>query len=104
MVKPADKGKVRVKQDADYIFHELTRSICPECKTVIDAQIIIKETKVLMRKRCPTAGSSPSAPTTQWGTGRDPRPTGLGAGLDNARKKIAFAEKTNRLALQPADD
>ncbi|MQG27865.1 MAG: hypothetical protein FI723_05680 [SAR202 cluster bacterium] len=70
MVKPADKGKVRVKQDADYIFHELTRSICPECKTVIDAQIIIKETKVLMRKRCPTAGSSPSAPTIQWGTGR----------------------------------
>jgi len=54
LVKPADKGKVRVKQDADYIFHELTRSICPECKTVIDAQIIIKEKKVLMRKRCPT--------------------------------------------------
>jgi hypothetical protein len=27
----------RVKQDADYIFHELTRSICPERKTVIDA-------------------------------------------------------------------
>ena len=24
--------------------------------------------------------------------------------LDNAQKKIAFAEKTNRLALQPADD
>ena len=24
--------------------------------------------------------------------------------LDNARKKIAFDEKTNRLALQPADD
>jgi len=54
LVKPADKGKVRVKQDADYIFHGLTRSICPECKTVIDAQVIIKENKVLMRKRCPT--------------------------------------------------
>ena len=26
------KGKVRVKKDADYIFHELTRSICSECK------------------------------------------------------------------------
>ena len=56
MVKPADKGKVRVKQDADYIFHELTRSICPECKTVIDAQIIIQDNKVYMRKRCPTHG------------------------------------------------
>ena len=54
MVKPANKGKVRVKQDADYIFHELTRSICPECKTVIDAQILIQDNKVLMRKRCPT--------------------------------------------------
>jgi uncharacterized radical SAM superfamily Fe-S cluster-containing enzyme len=56
LVKPADKGKVRVKQDADYIFHELTRNICLECKTVIDAQINIKENKVLMRKRCPTHG------------------------------------------------
>ena len=56
MVKPADKGKARVKQDADYIFHELTRSIWLKCKTVIDAQIIIKENKVLMRKRCPTHG------------------------------------------------
>ena len=56
MVKPADKGKVSVKQDADYIFHELTRSICPECKTVIDAQIIIQDNKVYMRKRCPTHG------------------------------------------------
>ena len=56
MVKSVDKAKVRVKQDADYIFHELTRSICPECKTVIDAQILIKENKVLMRKRCPEHG------------------------------------------------
>ena len=47
---------LRVKQDADYIFHELTRSICPECKTVIDAQIIIRDNKVFMRKRCPTHG------------------------------------------------
>ncbi|MDA0734032.1 MAG: radical SAM protein [Chloroflexi bacterium] len=48
--------KSRVKQDADYIFHELTRSICPDCKTVIDAQIIIRDNKVFMRKRCPTHG------------------------------------------------
>ena len=46
----------RVKQDADYIFHELTRSICPECKTLIDAQIIIRANKVYMRKRCPQHG------------------------------------------------
>ncbi|PKB82116.1 MAG: hypothetical protein BZY88_05275 [SAR202 cluster bacterium Io17-Chloro-G9] len=46
----------RVKHDADYIFHDLTRSICPECKGVIDAQIIIRQNKVYMRKRCPTHG------------------------------------------------
>ena len=44
------------RQDADYIFHELTRSICPECKRVIDAQVIIRDNKVYMRKRCPDHG------------------------------------------------
>ena len=43
----------QAKQDADYIFHELTRSICPDCRRVIDAQIIIRANKVYMRKRCP---------------------------------------------------
>ena len=52
----APREKTRVKQDADFIFHELTRSICPECKTVIDAQIIIRDNKVYMRKRCPAHG------------------------------------------------
>ena len=46
----------QVKQDADFIFHELTRSICPECRKVIDAQIIIRQNKVYMRKRCPEHG------------------------------------------------
>ena len=40
-------------READFIFHELTRSICPECKRVIDAQVIIRDNKVYMRKRCP---------------------------------------------------
>ena len=46
----------RAKRDADYIFHELTRSICPECRKVIDAQIIIRDNRVYMRKRCPDHG------------------------------------------------
>ena len=50
------QGKPRVKQDADFIFHELTRSICPECKKVIDAQVIIRDKRVYMRKRCPAHG------------------------------------------------
>ena len=45
-----------MKQDADYVFYELTRSICPECRRVIDAQILIRDNKVYMRKRCPQHG------------------------------------------------
>jgi uncharacterized radical SAM superfamily Fe-S cluster-containing enzyme len=57
MVDSPDKtARTRVKQDADYIFHELTRSICPECKSVIDAQILIRDKRVYMRKRCPSHG------------------------------------------------
>ncbi|TAK21406.1 MAG: radical SAM protein [Chloroflexota bacterium] len=44
------------KKDADYVFYELTRSICPECRRVIDAQILLREGKVYMRKRCPEHG------------------------------------------------
>src|SRR5487761_984955 len=44
------------KRDADYVFYELTRSICPECRRVIDAQIILRDNKVYMRKRCPHCG------------------------------------------------
>jgi len=44
------------KRDADYVFYELTRSICPECRRVIDAQILLRNNKVYMRKRCPEHG------------------------------------------------
>ena len=44
------------KRDTDYVFHELTRSICPECKKVIDAQVLLRDNKVYMRKRCPEHG------------------------------------------------
>src|SRR5712664_4875164 len=44
------------KKDADYVFYELTRSICPECRRVIDAQIVLRDGKVYMRKRCPVCG------------------------------------------------
>ena len=55
-VPPVGAQSLRKKQDADYIFHELTRSICPECKRVIDAQIIIRQNRVFIRKRCPDHG------------------------------------------------
>ena len=44
------------KRDADYVFYELTRSICPKCLRTIDAQILLKDGRVIMRKRCPTHG------------------------------------------------
>ena len=46
----------QTKQDADYIFYELTRSICPKCLITIDAQILLKDGRVIMRKRCPEHG------------------------------------------------
>jgi len=44
------------KQDADYVFYELTRSICPVCRQVIDAKILLRNNKVYMHKRCPEHG------------------------------------------------
>jgi uncharacterized radical SAM superfamily Fe-S cluster-containing enzyme len=44
------------KHDADYVFYELTRSICPECQRVVDAHILLRDNKVYMRKRCPEHG------------------------------------------------
>lgn len=48
--------RIQHKRDADYVFYELTRSICPTCRRVIDAQILLRDDKVYMRKRCPEHG------------------------------------------------
>jgi uncharacterized radical SAM superfamily Fe-S cluster-containing enzyme len=45
-----------MRTDTDYVFHELTRSICPNCRRVIDAKVVLREGKVYMRKRCPDCG------------------------------------------------
>ncbi|HLK58209.1 MAG TPA: hypothetical protein VKU00_16700 [Chthonomonadaceae bacterium] len=46
----------QARQDLDYVFYELTRSICPECRRAIDAHILLRDNKVFMRKRCPEHG------------------------------------------------
>ena len=46
----------RQKVDRDDIFFELTRSMCPECRRIIDAQIRLRNNQVIMRKRCPDHG------------------------------------------------
>ncbi len=38
------------------VFHEITRSLCPECRQVIDAQVLIRDGAVILRKRCPEHG------------------------------------------------
>ncbi|MFD1662990.1 radical SAM protein [Streptomyces caeni] len=42
----------RRKADRDEVFLEYTKSICPLCKTVVDAQVNIRGSKVYLRKRC----------------------------------------------------
>jgi uncharacterized radical SAM superfamily Fe-S cluster-containing enzyme len=49
-------GVTAQKKDANYVFYELTRSICPQCRTVIDAKVLLRDNKVYMSKRCPHCG------------------------------------------------
>jgi uncharacterized radical SAM superfamily Fe-S cluster-containing enzyme len=46
-----------VREDRDEVLLELTRSICPECKTTVDAELNARDNKVFLRKRCPEHGS-----------------------------------------------
>src|SRR6266852_3766018 len=45
------------KKDANYVFYELTRTICPECRRVLDGHVLIRDNKVYMRERCPDHGT-----------------------------------------------
>ena len=40
----------------NHVFHEITRSVCPECRQVIDAQVLIRDSAVYLRKHCPNHG------------------------------------------------
>ncbi len=53
---PPRQASSRQKQDVDYVFYELTRSICPECRRVIDAKVLLRHNNVYLRKRCPEHG------------------------------------------------
>ncbi len=46
----------RRKVERDEVFLEVTRSICPVCKIVLDAELNIRDEKVFLRKRCPAHG------------------------------------------------
>lgn len=40
----------------DYIFHEYTNSLCPECLNIVPAKVILKDKKVYLLKYCATHG------------------------------------------------
>jgi uncharacterized radical SAM superfamily Fe-S cluster-containing enzyme len=42
----------RRRIDRDEVFLETTKSICPVCKAVTDAEINVRDNKVFLRKRC----------------------------------------------------
>ena len=44
------------RTDRDEVFLEYTKSICPVCKVVVDAEVNIRAGQVFLRKRCPTHG------------------------------------------------
>jgi len=46
----------RAPANRDEIFLELTKSICPACRRVLDAEVNIRDNRVILRKRCPEHG------------------------------------------------
>lgn len=49
-------GLAQVRTDRDEVFLELTKSICPVCKRVLDAEVNVRDDKVFLRKRCADHG------------------------------------------------
>ncbi len=48
-----DTGRV----NRDEVFLEQTKSVCPVCKSVVDAEVNVRDNKVFLRKRCRDHGS-----------------------------------------------
>jgi 7,8-dihydro-6-hydroxymethylpterin dimethyltransferase len=40
----------------DYTFLGTTRSLCPECRRLVDAKIVVRQNRVYFRKQCPEHG------------------------------------------------
>ena len=41
----------------DYTFLGTTRSLCPRCRRLVDAKIIVRDRRVYFRKQCPEHGA-----------------------------------------------
>ncbi|MGH9540879.1 MAG: radical SAM protein [Terriglobales bacterium] len=55
---PAAASAAPIRHDADYVFFELTRSLCPHCRRLLDGQVLLRQGKVYLRRRCPQCGPS----------------------------------------------
>src|SRR5262249_13620767 len=49
--------KARAMNVRDYTFLGTTRSLCPHCRRLVDAKIIVRDGRVYFRKRCPEHGT-----------------------------------------------
>ncbi|MHB9095013.1 MAG: (Fe-S)-binding protein [Eubacteriales bacterium] len=56
-----------MKTDREEQFLEITRSICPVCHRLVDAEIQVKNNRVLMHKRCPEHGWFASLVSSDFG-------------------------------------
>ena len=54
--KDFSSGAGSLRRDAGTVFHEFTRSVCPVCLRAVDAQVLLRENQVFLRKRCPEHG------------------------------------------------
>ena len=52
----------------NHVLHEITRGLCPECAQVVDAQVLLRDGAVFLRKRCPVHGWSEALVSSddQW--------------------------------------
>ena len=55
-VSSASQSTEAANWTADSAFYEQTRSICPECKRLIDAEIRLQDNCLVMHKQCPEHG------------------------------------------------
>ena len=44
------------KTTASHLFLDVSRSLCPACRRLVDAQVVARNGQVILRKRCPEHG------------------------------------------------
>ena len=55
MANTASHTRAERRERAEILW-EVTRSLCPQCHRLLDAQVLLRENQVIQRKRCPEHG------------------------------------------------